>query len=103
MVGILFAVALFYCTPALFRTVDPTAGGFDMGVLHLFVFAVVGVLTFSFLSWVGIKINFGEMFDYLQTDFTADFKKLTPWQKILVALCCYFAYLFAFILTASVL
>jgi len=102
-IGIALAVALFLFTPHILRTIDPTAGAYDAGVLHVIIFAMVSVLVFSFLSWVGIKINFPEAFEYGQTDFIKDFKTLTGWQKICVVLLCYFGYLLAFVAMAKAL
>jgi hypothetical protein len=100
-IGIALAVALFLCTPHFLRLLDPTAGGYDAGVLHVIVFALVAVLTFSFLSWVGTKINFPEVFDYAQDSFVKDFKTMEGWQKICVVLLCYFGYLLAFVAMAK--
>ncbi|WP_317899428.1 hypothetical protein [Aurantibacillus circumpalustris] len=100
-IGIALAVALFLCTPHLLRWIDPTAGAYDAGVLHIIVFSVVAILTFSFLSWVGMQINFGEVFNYVQNGFVKDFKGLTGWQKICAVLLVYFGYLLAFVAMAK--
>ena len=103
-VGILVAVALFLCTPHVLRLIDPTAGAYDPGVLHLIVFSAVAVLSFSFLSWVGMRIHFSELFRYGQTaKMWEDFKALTGWQKIKLFLCVYFGYILAFVLSARII
>jgi hypothetical protein len=102
-IGIALAVTLFLCTPHILHFIDPTAGAYDAGVLHALIFAIVAVLTFSFLSWIGMKVNFGELFDYSQNGFAEDFKTLTAWQKISLVLLCYFAYLLAFVAMAKAL
>lgn len=103
LVGILLAVTLFLLSPAALRLFDPTAGAFDAGVLQVIVFAIVATLTFSFLSWVGMKINWTEVFDFAQKDFAQNFKLLTPWQKVITLLVVYFGYLLVFVLMAHCL
>ena len=103
LAGILLALLLFLVSPFLLRLLDPTAGAYDAGVLHIIVFSLVALLTFSFLAWVGIKLNFKEVFDYLQTDFTKDFATLDKWQKTKISLLLYFFYLLLFVLIAKAL
>jgi hypothetical protein len=102
LVGILIALALFLLSPIALRLIDPTAGTFDIGILQPIIFATVAILTFSFLSWVGLKVNFNNVFSYLQDkDFENDFKTLTAWQKIFISVLLYFFYLLLFIVVAS--
>lgn len=104
VVGILLAVALFLLSPVALRLVDPTAGAYDAGVLQVIVFAIVGTLTFSFLSWIGLKINFKNLWTYSQSDeVLEDFRNLTGWQKIKILFGVYFGYLLVFTLICRVL
>jgi hypothetical protein len=100
LVGILIAITLFLLSPQLLRWFDPTAGAFDAGVLQVIVFAIVATLTFSFLSWIGLKINWQEVFDFAQKDLGQNFKLLTPWQKVVTLLVIYFGYLIVFVIMA---
>jgi len=100
-VGVLLAFLLFVIAPSIYRFIDPTAGSYDVGVLQLINFSLVSILTFSFLSWLGIKINFKEIFQYLQTDFQKDFNSLEKWQKVKISLLLYLSYLLLFVIMAK--
>lgn len=94
---VVFAVFLLF-TPEILFQIDETAIPLDAGVLVTYVMAIMGVLMFSALAFVGIKLNWFGLFDeYL--NFKNLLTQLTPWQKIITLLVVYFGFLYAFVLS----
>lgn len=103
VLNLVLAVTLFLCTPTILRFIDPTAGAFDAGVLHIIVFSLTATVAFSFFAWIGMKLNFGSVFDYAQKGFLKDFETLRPWQKTKILLLVYFGYLLCLCAAANLL
>lgn len=81
----------------IFYWLDPTIGTMDMGVLQALLFAVVIIVALNAFAFLGMEFNdkhlwkyYKDKFDDLHTDPDKDltdendFKKLTPWQRIIL-------------------
>jgi hypothetical protein len=85
--------------PYLMHQVDPEAGFFDAGVLEVIVIAVLAIISFNAVAYMGVKFNWGIVFRYYADSFSNDFKTLTPWQKVKITLFVYSLYLLALVAT----
>lgn len=97
------ALAIFHFSPMLLRHIDPMAATFDAGVLQNIVFAVVAILVFSGASFMGIKLNFPLLYEYYEKLSGESFLKLSEKSKVIILLCVYFGFLFAFVLAFKVI
>ena len=99
------AFLVFFLSPYFLRWIDPTAGTYDAGIFQIILFAVICLLVFNGLAWLGIKVVFPEVFKWFQGEFSKDFNssEITKWQRIKISLCLYLAFLFALVVLARVI
>ncbi|WP_271729095.1 hypothetical protein [Aquimarina algiphila] len=89
---------------ALFlRWIDPTAGSYDAGVFQVYLFAIIGIFVLHGVVRFLMKLIWPTSEHYLDTQFTNDFKTITPWQKLKLSTFIFFAFLFAVTLLARTL
>ena len=76
----------------------PEAAPLDGGQLHkLYLACLVFAAGHGFL-WLGLKFNLPALFGFVEQEFSTAFHSLTPWQKLLLFLGFWSAYLFCFAL-----
>jgi hypothetical protein len=96
---------LFWYSPHIIRFVDPTAGVFDLGILHKLLYAVVAILLGNGIAFLGIKFNFPSVFEFYKSESEPsafdDFKSITPWQRLKLLAFLYALILFCFALLAQ--
>ena len=78
----------------ILRYLDPTSGVYDAGIFQIPIFSVIQFFVFVSIAWITLKIIFGTLRKYLETDFKDDFKKLDRWQKIKLSYAVFFALVF---------
>ena len=83
------AFLIFYFSPRVLRLIDPTAGTYDIGVLQVYITAIIGFCVFQAIVWMALKVNWLTIRNYFENTFITDFKTLSPWQKIKVSLFVY--------------
>jgi hypothetical protein len=88
-IPLIIAFLVFYYSPYALRWIDPTAGTYDIGILQVFITAIIGFCTYQAIVWMALNINWPMLRDYFENHFRSDFKTLTPWQKIQVSLYVY--------------
>jgi hypothetical protein len=86
---IVVAILLFLASAPIFRMIDPTAGVYDIGVLQNNITAIISLLVFQFIAWNILCFIWPSIRIYFEENFTADFNKLLPWQKIVTSLLLY--------------
>jgi hypothetical protein len=94
---------LFVVGPKLIQWVDPTAGLYDAGIMQVILFAIIALLIYNGVAWLGIKQIFPEVFDYFQKEFATDFKNLEKCQKLKVSVLLYLAFLAALVVLTRVI
>ncbi len=101
--GLPLALLVFILSPFVLRSIDSSAGAYDIGILQILLFGAMAMLALNSLVWLGIKLNFQPLFTYYTTLFAFDFLTLKPLQKICVLLSVYFGLLFALVALLRVL
>jgi len=100
--AILFVVlfALWPFAVLFIRIVDPTAAVFDAGMLHSVYLTFMFFSAFHLFIWIGLKLNIGGVYDYLEDVFIYEFKNsITAWQRILLSFLYVSLYFLSVILT----
>ncbi|WP_010182645.1 hypothetical protein [Aquimarina agarilytica] len=99
------AVGLFlWLQSATFlRWIDPTAGTYDAGIFQVYLFAIIGLFILHGVIRILMKLIWPTSENYLDNQFTHDFKTITPWQKLKLSTSIFFGFLFAVVLLARVL
>lgn len=60
---------LFYYFPLLLRIIDPTAGGYDIGILHAAIAAISIMLIIHGFAWLLLRITFPGVYKFLDDTF----------------------------------
>jgi len=76
----------------------PEAAPLDGGQLHKLYLAMLVFAAGHGFLWFGLKFNLPALFGFVENDFSTAFKSLIPWQKLLLFLGFWAAYLFCFAL-----
>jgi len=87
-------LVLWRLSSSIFRFFDPTSGVFDLGVFQIIIFAGIQFSVYVSFAWLVMKLLYGTLRRYLQSDFKKDFEKLDKWQKIKLAFGVFFALVF---------
>ena len=85
------------------RWIDPTAGTYDAGVFQVYLFAIIGIFILHGIVRILMKLIWPTSENYLDNHFRNDFNTITPWQKLKLSTCIFFAFLFAVALLARAL
>jgi hypothetical protein len=59
------ALALWYFSPVILRSFDPTAAVYDAGVFQIILFGVIKFLIASFFAWLTIKLQWPKLYRML--------------------------------------
>jgi len=97
-ISIPLAILVWWNSQFIIRYFDPIATVDDAGLLQRLFFAFAGLFFFHGFTKIIMKMNWSTLDDYLQNDFSNDFKTITAWQKIQLS-----AFIFCFLLIALVL
>jgi hypothetical protein len=103
LIGIPIALLLFMYAPQFIYWLDDTSAPLDAGVLHIVNFAMVQLLIYNALAWIGIVVSFPVIAKFFTTYFEPAFINLTNYQKCVIALFILFAYIFALVLLSLAL
>ncbi len=102
-------LGLFLMTPGLLRHLDPTAGGYDVGVLQSVSFAIAAFLVLKGAAWLVLYMDFPRVYHWLDDELEARYsawhgKGLGTSGRTWVALAIYGLYLVLLVaLTAAML
>lgn len=102
LIALLGAVLIFLYAPALYRIVDPTAGGkaLDAGYIQQFFFAIAQLLGLTCAAWVMLSIYFKSVDRHADAGgFRDDWAAIRPFQRVVVTVAIFF--LFVVLLLAS--
>lgn len=113
------ALLLWYLSPMLLRTLDPTAGVYDAGIFQVILFTVIQFLVYHGVAWIVFKITFPKAYKYFDNKFENaigepttvspeptgfdKFQKLTTWQKCVLVLVYFSLCLLSMVFLARVL
>jgi len=105
---------LFYFFPRLIRMIDPVAGAYDIGIMHLAIAAIAIMLIIHGFSWLLLRITFPGIYNFLDEIFENyitrndslgpnpterdHFLLLTTFQKCIISLLLFSLYLLGTIL-----
>ena len=78
-----------------------TAGVYDIGVLQNNITAIISLLVFQFIAWNILCFIWPSIRIYFEENFTIDFNKLLPWQKIITSLLLYCFLIFCQVLLSK--
>ncbi len=70
------ALVLFVGTPPLLRLYDPTAAGYDPGVLQSVTFALAALLLAKGSVWMMLALDFPDVYHYLDHSINAHFRRI---------------------------
>lgn len=70
---------------------------YDPGILQSLFLASAFIVAINLLTWLGIRFNFPDLFEYMTGTFHEDFYNLAPWQRVLISFAVYF-FLFSAVL-----
>jgi len=102
-------IALFYFTPMLMRMLDPTSGGYDIGILHSVIFAIAAMLIINGFAFLILKFTFPGIYQFID-DVLEEFmfkdsrvvSNLTNYQKCVISLLVFALYLLGTILLVRI-
>jgi hypothetical protein len=97
------AILLLIFVAPLIRSLDPTAGVFDMGVLQKPLLVIIYIFFYHAIAWFMLKVTFPNVYKFLSDMFegiTSDSQSISTWQKIQVSLCLFFFYFFMLVLVS---
>lgn len=80
------AIGLFWFVRPVLRFIDPTAGVFDLGIMHVFFAGLVIYLLVIAAVWLIIRLTYKVLYLYLDVQFEVDFKTLSNYQKCVLSL-----------------
>ena len=103
ILAIPIALIVWKLSVYVLRYLDPTSGVYDAGVFQIPIFALIQFFVFVSIAWLTMKILYGTLRKYLQTDFKKDFEELDKWQKIKLAYFVFFGLVFLLAYLAHIL
>ena len=101
--SIVIGLVLWVKSTYILRWMDPTVATYDTGVFQVYLFAVIGLFLLHGVVRILMKLIWPTSDDYLDNEFTHDFKSIEPWQKLKLSTFIFFAFLFAAVLLARVI
>ena len=101
--SIVIGLVLWVKSTYILRWMDPTAATYDAGVFQVYLFAVIGLFLLHGVVRILMKLIWPTSDDYLDNEFTKDFKTIEPWQKLKLSTFIFFAFLFAAVLLARMI
>jgi hypothetical protein len=109
IVSIPIGVAVFYYVPMLLRMLDPTSGGYDLGILHSVVFAMAAMLMIHGFAFLLLKVTFPGIYQFID-DILEHFMfkdsridaNLTHYQKCVISLSVLALYLLGTVLLVRI-
>lgn len=100
------ALALFYVSPWLLRTIDPNAATYDSGVLQVILFTIIQFLFYNAVAWIVFKLTFPKMYKMLDDEIenkVLNNGAITMWEKIKIVLWVFSLYLICIVLLSRVI
>lgn len=76
---------------------------YDPGIVQVILLASAFLVAINFTTWLGIRFNFPEIYQYYTKDFKTDLKDLQPWQRIAILFALYFFLFSAFLFVLHLL
>lgn len=95
------ALGLFWFIRPIMRYIDPTAGVFDLGIIHVFFAGLVIYLLVIAAVWLIVRLTYKVLYIYLDVQFEVDFKTLSNYQKCVLSLGFFSIVLLGFSITLA--
>lgn len=92
------AILLWWLSCDVLRSIDPTAGVYDAGILQVFLLATVGLLFIHALAWLILKIVAPEIYRLLDDYLVKHNSNISEWQKLKFSLVYYWGLFFAWVI-----
>lgn len=103
LISIPLAMLIFFISPYLLRSIDPTAGAYDAGIFQILLFAIISFLVCQAMIWIILGMIWPKIREHFETGFNSDFLELTPWQRTKTSLLIYFALFFLLVFCTRIL
>jgi hypothetical protein len=95
------AVLLWVLSNSVFRSVDETAGVYDIGVFqNPIIGIVIGVVLHAFVRII-MKLQWPAIDGYLDTMYARDFDRASPFQRLILSTFIFFALFIVFALLSQ--
>lgn len=109
IITIPIGIAIFYFAPMLMRLADPSAAGYDLGILHSILFAIAAMLIINGFAFLIMKITFPGIYKFID-EVLEEFlyrdsrvvSNLTQYQKCVISLSVLSLYLLGTVLLVRV-
>lgn len=100
----LTSIVAFFVWPPLYRMIDPTAGAFDAGMLHVVVTGFLIVNFILFAAWMNYKLTWPVLHKWFDDKLELHTVHVTQNFKVnLFAMAIYFAYVAVYTVIFAVL
>lgn len=97
------AFILWYLSPFLLRTWDPTAAVYDAGVFQIIIFTTIQLLFYNGIVWFVLKITWPKLYNFLDDIFEGVVKDITQWERVKIVMFIFALYFIGIILLSRVI
>jgi hypothetical protein len=99
------AFILWYLSPLLLRSIDPTSAVYDAGIFQVIIFTTIQMLIYNGIIWFILKITWPKLYNFLDDIFEGEgeIKGLSTWERVKMVLFIFAIYFIGIILLSRVI